>query len=154
MPRRALSPQPRASRCARIHPPLARPLLASFPRSHVMYRSILSAELRFGPHIGRAARVLLKGLLTRDPLRRLGAKGSSQVRRAAFFRSLDFKKVYQRAYTPAFRPTLVGSSPSLQAYRRKDPNPRLGCASERRAFVPLWCHSLTHPMMTWQSGCQ
>ena len=59
--------------------------------------------------------MLLKGLLTRDPLRRLGAKGSSQVRRTAFFRPLDFRKVLERRYAPPFIPTLVGASPSEQA---------------------------------------
>ena len=82
---------------------------------HAMYRDILSAELRLGPHLGRAAKALLKGLLARDPLRRLGAKGAAQVRKAAFFRGLDFTRVLHRAYTPAWRPTLVGASPSVQS---------------------------------------
>ena len=80
-----------------------------------MYRAILTAELRFGPHVSRAAKVLLQGLLTRDPLRRLGAKGAAQVRKAAFFRPLDFRKVYNRRYTPPFVPTRIGASPSAQA---------------------------------------
>ena len=82
---------------------------------HAMYKAILTAELRLGPHITKPARALLKGLLTRDPIRRLGSKGSSSVRRSAFFRPLDFKLVSSRGYTPSFVPTLIGSSPSMQA---------------------------------------
>ena len=82
---------------------------------HQMYRAILTAELRVGPHISRAARAILCGLLTRDPLRRLGARGAGEVRKSAFFRRLDFKKVYARGYAPPFKPTLVGASPSSQA---------------------------------------
>jgi serine/threonine protein kinase len=82
---------------------------------HVMYRSILGGELRWPGCIGRAARALLEGLLDRDPLRRLGAKGSAQVQRAAFFRGLDFARVLARGYTPPFKPTLIGQSPSAQA---------------------------------------
>ena len=37
------------------------------------------------------------------------------MRKSAFFRRLDFKKVYARGYAPPFKPTLVGASPSSQA---------------------------------------
>ena len=80
-----------------------------------MYRAILSAELQFGPHVSRRARRLLQGLLMRDPRRRLGASGSAALRRHAFFAPLDMRRVLARSYTPAFRPTLQGASPSARA---------------------------------------
>ena len=82
---------------------------------HAMYRAILSSEVRWPPNMSRPARAMLAGLFNRDPLRRLGAKGSAQVRRAGFFRSLDFRRVFARDYAPQFRPPLLGSSPSAQA---------------------------------------
>ena len=83
---------------------------------HAMYRQILSAELRIPNHIGKAARQLLSALLVRDPSRRLGSKGGArEVRKASFFRGLDFRRVLSYGYAPPFKPTLIGASPSAQA---------------------------------------
>ena len=103
---------------------------------HAMYRQILGADLRIGPHVGRAARSLLEGLLVRDPLQRLGAKGGAkQIQAHTFFRGLDFARVLLYGYAPPFKPTLVGASPSAQAldlsnfdaeFTGLDPNVALG----------------------------
>ena len=68
---------------------------------HAMYRQILSAELRIPNHIGKAARQLLSALLVRDPSRRLGSKGGArEVRKASFFRGLDFRRVLLQPHLP------------------------------------------------------
>jgi len=75
-----------------------------------MYRAILHGELRFPASMSKPARSLLVGLLCRDASHRLGSNGDArQVQRHAFFRSLDFKRVYARGYEPSFRPQLTSS---------------------------------------------
>lgn len=59
--------------------------------------------------LSRQARSLLEGLLTRDPTKRLGsteAGGTEKIKKHPFFKSLDWNKVYKKAYTPSFRPDL------------------------------------------------
>ena len=101
--------------------------------------------MQIGKHVGRAAKALLCGLLTRDPLRRLGAKGAAQIRRHAFFRPLDFGRVRHRGYTPQFVPPLIGASPSLRAldtsnfdpsFTAEDPNDQR-CGTASPAVTPL-----------------
>lgn len=87
---------------------------------NTMYRSILYSDPHWPKALGRPARSLLAALLHRDPHRRLGSKpgprgGAAELRRASFFRSLDFGRVLSKAYAPLFVPHLVGASPSVQA---------------------------------------
>ena len=82
---------------------------------HVMYRAILVGPISWPAAIGRRARPLIDGLLRRDPLRRMGARGSAPMRSHRFFRGMDFHRVLRRGYPPEFTPTLIGASPSAQA---------------------------------------
>lgn len=74
-----------------------------------MYRKILSEPLHFpGPEIvPPAARDLLSKLLDRDPTRRLGAKGASEIKTHYFFHSIDWRKLLERKYEPSFKPNVV-----------------------------------------------
>jgi len=72
-----------------------------------MYRAILHGEVRFPSSMSKTVRSLLVGLLCRDASHRLGTNGGAkQIQRHPFFRSLDFKRVYQRGYEPSFVPQL------------------------------------------------
>jgi serum/glucocorticoid-regulated kinase 2 len=75
-----------------------------------MYRKILSDPLHFpGPEIvPPAAKDLLEKLLDRDPQRRLGANGASEIKTHPFFTAIDWRKLLQRKYEPSFKPTVVG----------------------------------------------
>ncbi|KAL8769723.1 MAG: hypothetical protein Q9209_004339 [Squamulea sp. 1 TL-2023] len=74
-----------------------------------MYRKILSEPLHFpGPEIvPTVAKDLLTQLLDRNPDRRLGAKGPSEIKAHPFFNSIDWRKLLQRKYDPTFKPNVV-----------------------------------------------
>ncbi|KAL8718030.1 MAG: hypothetical protein Q9225_004800 [Loekoesia sp. 1 TL-2023] len=74
-----------------------------------MYRKILSEPLHFpGPEIvPPIAKDLLAQLLDRNPERRLGAKGPSEIKAHPFFNSIDWRKLLQRKYDPTFKPNVV-----------------------------------------------
>ncbi|KAI4282709.1 MAG: hypothetical protein L6R38_002756 [Xanthoria sp. 2 TBL-2021] len=74
-----------------------------------MYRKILSEPLHFpGPEIVPAvAKDLLTQLLDRNPDKRLGAKGPSEIKAHPFFNSIDWRKLLQRKYDPTFKPNVV-----------------------------------------------
>ena len=80
-----------------------------------MYRKILSEPLHFpGPEIvPPVAKDLLTQLLERNPDRRLGAKGPSEIKAHPFFNSIDWRKLLQRKYDPTFRPNVVCLAPLL-----------------------------------------
>jgi serum/glucocorticoid-regulated kinase 2 len=74
-----------------------------------MYRKILAEPLTFpGPEIvPPAARDLLQKLLDRDPNRRLGTNGASEIKAHPFFHSIDWRKLLDRKYEPSFKPNVV-----------------------------------------------
>ncbi len=86
------------------------------------------------------AQTLLKGLLTRDPAKRLGAgpHGSEAVKRHPWFKSISWAKLEARQIESKFKPTVtcnmdVGESPAVsgaaRAVRcsRRFPTPRAFC---------------------------
>jgi len=77
-----------------------------------MYRKILTEPLHFpGPEIvPPAARDLLTRLLDRNAEKRLGAKGSAEIKAHYFFHSIDWRKLLERKYEPSFKPNVVRSS--------------------------------------------
>jgi serum/glucocorticoid-regulated kinase 2 len=85
-----------------------------------MYRKILSDPLHFpGPEIvPPAAKDLLTQLLDRDPKRRLGANGASEIKAHQFFHSIDWRKLLQRKYEPSFKPNVVSRFPLTSRGKR------------------------------------
>ncbi|GAN11216.1 pkinase-domain-containing protein [Mucor ambiguus] len=71
-----------------------------------MYRKILQDELRFPDDMTEDARSLLRGLLTRDPNKRLGNNGSEEIKNHAFFSSIDWKKLNQKKLQPPYKPSV------------------------------------------------
>ena len=74
-----------------------------------MYRKILSEPLHFPGHdvVPPAARDLLAKLLNRNPVERLGANGSAEIKAHPFFHAIDWRKLLQRKYEPTFKPSVV-----------------------------------------------
>lgn len=71
----------------------------------VMHKRILQSPLECPHYLSQEARDLLRGLLMRDPQRRLGSKeGSAQLRQHPFFRSVDWQMIM-------FRETLAPIDP-------------------------------------------
>lgn len=77
-----------------------------------MYRKILSDPLHFpGPEVvPPAAKDLLEKLLDRDPQRRLGSNGASEIKAHPYFTAIDWRKLLQRKYEPTFKPTVVSTA--------------------------------------------
>ncbi|KAL0768697.1 hypothetical protein CaCOL14_008005 [Colletotrichum acutatum] len=77
-----------------------------------MYRKILSEPLHFPGHdvVPPAAKDLLTRLLNRDPKERLGANGSAEIKAHPFFHAIDWRKLLQRKYEPAFKPNVVSNN--------------------------------------------
>lgn len=85
-----------------------------------MYRKILQEPLHFPNDVPSAAKDLLTRLLNRNPAERLGANGSAEIKAHPFFHAIDWRKLLQRKYEPAFKPNVVScppSSPSLHPHR-------------------------------------
>ena len=72
-----------------------------------MYHKILVAPLRFPSYLSDDAKVILRGLLQRKVEERLGSGpgGTDEIKQADFFsKTLDFEKVFNKEYTPEFKP--------------------------------------------------
>lgn len=64
-----------------------------------MFRNIQSGPLQLPNYLSPEAKDLLKRLITRDPIKRLGAASdSSEIKSHAFFRPIDWKRVLRREY--------------------------------------------------------
>lgn len=72
-----------------------------------------------GISLSQTAKDLLAKLLCRDPLRRLGANGSEDVKSHPFFDEIDWPKLLRKEYIPPFRSPVMG---------RAKPIPSTGCA--------------------------
>lgn len=79
-----------------------------------MVSNILNMPLYFNSElISPTAKDLIQGLLDRNPQTRLGARGAAEIKAHPFFHSIDWKKIIERKYEPAFKPNVVCSHPLL-----------------------------------------
>ncbi|KAF2966405.1 hypothetical protein GQX73_g7187 [Xylaria multiplex] len=76
-----------------------------------MYRKISAESLHFlsSDVVPPAAKDLLTKLLNRDPTQRLGANGSVEIKSHPFFHAIDWIKLLQRKYEPAFKPNVANA---------------------------------------------
>ncbi|KAH9261446.1 hypothetical protein BASA81_000090 [Batrachochytrium salamandrivorans] len=72
-----------------------------------MYKKILGAELRFPAHMSNEAKSICRGMLTREPLQRLGYRGAQEVKAHPFFLPLNFDDVLAKRVEPPFKPTVT-----------------------------------------------
>jgi len=77
---------------------------------NAMYQKILNGYLRFHSYMSPEVVSLLEGLLTRDPLQRLGCgqAGIEAIKSHPFFASINWKECEERKYKPEFVPKLSG----------------------------------------------
>jgi protein-serine/threonine kinase len=73
-----------------------------------LFERIKRGELTYPSYITPEAQSLLKGLISRDPDKRLGGGpgGGEEVKTTAFFAGVNWEDVYQRKITPPFKPSL------------------------------------------------
>jgi serine/threonine protein kinase len=83
-----------------------------------LFNNIHNGTLKIPQHLTAHAKDLITGLLNRDPQRRLGAgaTGTEDIKRHAFFSSLDWAKLLGREISPPYspcRPYIPGELPDL-----------------------------------------
>lgn len=71
-----------------------------------LFSSIISARLRFPDYVSPTARSFIQGLLTRSPMRRLGARGVDQVKSHPFFTVIDWGVLERMEVKAPFTPHL------------------------------------------------
>jgi len=76
---------------------------------NVMYKKILTAELKFPAFISPEAKNLLEGLLQRDVGKRFGSgpKDADEIKSHPFFGNLNWKDCEQRKIIPTFKPKIT-----------------------------------------------
>jgi len=68
---------------------------------NIMYQKIISGKLEFPSFIDEDTQSLLKGLLTRDPAKRLDTK---KIKSHEFYASIDWERLYDKDITPPYIP--------------------------------------------------
>uniref|UniRef100_A0A1I7YWD2 non-specific serine/threonine protein kinase n=1 Tax=Steinernema glaseri TaxID=37863 RepID=A0A1I7YWD2_9BILA len=73
-----------------------------------LFEMILGSTLRFPNKLSPEARILLSGLLVKDPNLRLGGgrEDALEVKRTAFFAPIDWDKLYRKEIEPPFKPQI------------------------------------------------
>lgn len=68
---------------------------------------ILKAKLGMPQFLSHNAQLLLRALFKRNPQNRLGYKhGLEEMKQQAFFKNIDFEKLYRKELTPPFKPAV------------------------------------------------
>jgi serine/threonine protein kinase len=81
-----------------------------------LFEKIRKSELHYPPNIQRPAKMLLKGLLTKDPIRRLGSGPSDaeEIKSHGFYAEIDWVRLAAGEVTPPWRPNISGTLDTSQ----------------------------------------
>jgi len=74
--------------------------------TNIMYKKILHNKLLFPPNYSELGQSLVRGLLERDPRRRLGGGplDAIEIQRHPYFADIDWEKLKRKQYKPPFKP--------------------------------------------------
>lgn len=80
------------------------------PNRKKLQEKIINEKLKLPPRLSSEAHSLLKGLLQKEPLKRLGsgAKGAEEIRTHKWFRTINWKRLETREVEPKFKPDVSG----------------------------------------------
>ncbi|PHU15442.1 Serine/threonine-protein kinase AtPK2/AtPK19 [Capsicum chinense] len=75
-----------------------------------LQEKIISEKLKLLPRLTGEAHSLLKGLLQKDPSKRLGSgpRGGDEIKSHKWFRTINWKKLDARELQPKFKPDVIG----------------------------------------------
>lgn len=81
-----------------------------------LFEKIRRGELYYPRHLTPRSQSLLRGLLTRDPTKRLGSgeRDAEEIKFHPFFAEIDWKKLANGDIAPPWNPTLTGSLDTSQ----------------------------------------
>lgn len=81
-----------------------------------LFEKIRKSELHYPPSVSRPAKKLLKGLLTKDPTRRLGSgpTDAEEIKATEFFSSLSFDRLMKGEISAPWKPEISGSLDTSQ----------------------------------------
>ena len=71
-----------------------------------LFEKIKFLRVKYPPYISGSLRSLLKGLLKKDPKKRLGFNGPDEVMTHEWFREVDWSAMFAKEYSPFFVPVL------------------------------------------------
>jgi len=74
-----------------------------------LFANIISARLRFPEYVSPTARSFIQGLLTRSPIRRLGARGLDQVKDHPFFSVINWDVLERQEVKAPFAPSTTAN---------------------------------------------
>ncbi|OUM51964.1 hypothetical protein BVG19_g1110 [[Candida] boidinii] len=77
---------------------------------NIMYKKILHDPLVFPNYLDSKTCSLIKGLLNRDPRKRLGYNGVSEIKNHPFFDDVDWNKLNSKGYIPPYKPPVKDNS--------------------------------------------
>ncbi|GMF99427.1 hypothetical protein B5S33_g99 [[Candida] boidinii] len=77
---------------------------------NIMYKKILHDPLVFPNYLDSKTCSLIKGLLNRDPRKRLGYNGVSEIKNNPFFDDVDWNKLNSKGYIPPYKPPVKDNS--------------------------------------------
>ncbi|CAO2820793.1 unnamed protein product [Amaranthus hypochondriacus] len=75
-----------------------------------LQKKIINDKMKLPKFLSREAHSLLKGLLQKEPSKRLGsgANGADEIRRHRWFKGINWKKLERREIEPSFKPIVGG----------------------------------------------
>jgi RAC serine/threonine-protein kinase len=81
-----------------------------------LFEKIRNSELQYPPSVSAPAKKLLKGLLTKDPTRRLGSgpTDADEIKSHEFFSDINWEKLAVGEVTPPWRPNIAGTLDTSQ----------------------------------------
>ena len=92
-----------------------------------MFQTILKQEwVTFSPAFSDAGVSLIRGLLTRDPLKRLGSgpSGADEILNHPFFNSIDWPRLLNKEIQPPFNPGVGEIDTRYAPKQQNDITPR------------------------------
>lgn len=81
-----------------------------------LFEKIRKSDLHYPASLSKQAKSLLRGLLTRDPNKRLGSgvSDAEEIKSHEFFAEIDWDKLAKGDITPPWKPQIKGSSDTSQ----------------------------------------
>jgi len=101
----------------------------------ILFENICNSELSYPPSISPNAKGVLRGLLTKDPKKRLGSGpgDAEDIQRHAFFTSIDWEKLLRGEIAPPWKPQIASSTDTSQFDQEFTSMPIFSPQSMRRA---------------------